>query len=220
MATAPARSRLRPPLRSSISRRISRKTRIVEEAGGRGLGRPRRQHRQASQEGRAHPHRRARHPAGAQARRAHGPQSGDRRADPDQGLEEGRFPRFQGPEEGMSRLKINLRRSRQDGASRPLACRFVFRASLARGAVRAISSRLWAVSSAGRAPALHAGCRRFESVTAHQSDRHRLDGAVATRMRERVDVCRFRRRAFRDTSGKAGRERQLQFRLAPPRKNP
>ena len=25
-----------------------------------------------------------------------------------------------------------------------------------------------AVSSAGRAPALHAGCRRFESVTAHQ----------------------------------------------------
>ena len=34
----------------------------------------------------------------------------------------------------------------------------------------------WAVSSAGRAPALHAGCRRFESVTAHQPSRLRRFG--------------------------------------------
>ena len=34
-----------------------------------------------------------RHPSGAQAGRPHGPQPRDRRADPDQGLEEGRVPR-------------------------------------------------------------------------------------------------------------------------------
>src|SRR3979490_3454111 len=38
------------------------------------------------------------------------------------------------------------------------------------------SLRNRAVSSVGRAPALHAGCRRFESVTAHQPSRR---GALA-----------------------------------------
>src|SRR5262249_16329948 len=47
---------------------------------------------QASQEGRPHPHRRPRHPGGAQARGAHGTQSRDRRTDPDQGQQEGRLP--------------------------------------------------------------------------------------------------------------------------------
>ena len=37
--------------------------------------------------------RRPRHPGGSQARRPHGPQSRDRRADPDQGQQEGRVPR-------------------------------------------------------------------------------------------------------------------------------
>src|SRR6185503_4965824 len=74
------------------------KPRNVEEAGRRGSGRSRRQHRQAPEEGRTHPHRRSRHPSGAQACRPHGPQSCDRRADPDQGQQESRLPRFQGVE--------------------------------------------------------------------------------------------------------------------------
>src|SRR5262249_62054897 len=37
----------------------------------------------------------------------------------------------------------------------------------------AIKVRTRAVSSVGRAPALHAGCRRFESVTAHRPSRLR-----------------------------------------------
>ena len=53
---------------------------------------------QAPQEGRAHPHRRSRHPPGAQARRPHGPQPRHRRSDPDQGQQEGRLPRRQGAE--------------------------------------------------------------------------------------------------------------------------
>ncbi len=40
----------------------------------------------------------SRHPSGAQARRPHGPQSGDRRGDQDQGEQEGRLPRVQGIE--------------------------------------------------------------------------------------------------------------------------
>ena len=42
----------------------------------------------------------SRHPAGAQARRPHGPQSGDRRSDQDQGEQEGCLPRGQRPEDG------------------------------------------------------------------------------------------------------------------------
>src|SRR5450759_499211 len=72
--------------------------RDVEEAGGSRARRFRRQHRQALEEGRAHPHRRPRHPSGAQACRTHGPQSCDRRSDPDQSEQEGRFPRVEGIE--------------------------------------------------------------------------------------------------------------------------
>ena len=53
-------------------------------------------HHQAPQEGRAYPHRRPRHPPGPQARCPHGPQSRDRRSNPDQGQQEGRLPRRQG----------------------------------------------------------------------------------------------------------------------------
>ena len=41
-----------------------------------------------------------RHSGGAQARRPHGPQSGDRRGDQDQGQQESRLPRRQGSEDG------------------------------------------------------------------------------------------------------------------------
>src|SRR5262245_35133582 len=47
----------------------------------------------------------------------------------------------------------------------------------------AIKVRTRAVSSVGRAPALHAGCRRFESVTAHQPSRLRRFGRQAGRRR-------------------------------------
>src|SRR5262249_60508879 len=47
-----------------------------------------------------------------------------------------------------------------------------------------------AVSSVGRAPALHAGCRRFESVTAHQPSRLRRYGGRAVNRNKRVaQVC-------------------------------
>ena len=46
--------------------------------------------------GRPHPHWRPRHPGGAQARRPHGAQSGNRRTDPDQGQQESGLPRHQG----------------------------------------------------------------------------------------------------------------------------
>ncbi len=36
----------------------------------------------------------------------------------------------------------------------------------------------WAVSSAGRAPALHAGCRRFDPVTAHHASPSATRGAA------------------------------------------
>ena len=89
-----------------------------------GSRRPRRQHRQAPEEGRAHPHRRPRHSAGAQARRAHGPQSGDRRSDPDQGEQESRLPRFEGSEGsslgGESRTLTGRRQ-----VCDPRACRFL-----------------------------------------------------------------------------------------------
>src|SRR5262249_61199501 len=69
-----------------------------QEAGGDHSERYRWLDRQTPEEGRAHPHRRSRHPASPQTRRAYGPQSGHRRSDPDQGVEEGRFPRRQGAE--------------------------------------------------------------------------------------------------------------------------
>src|SRR5579884_2332130 len=48
--------------------------------------------------------------------------------------------------------------------------RFVRRGDRAcAGLRRGAKGRTRAVSSAGRAPALHAGCRRFDSVTAHQA---------------------------------------------------
>ena len=53
---------------------------------------------QASEEGRPDSDWRSGHPAGTQARRAHGPQSGNRRADPDQGFEESGVSRRQGIE--------------------------------------------------------------------------------------------------------------------------
>ena len=95
MATAPGKAPATVTLKH-LAAALADTHEMSEEAGGSSARRSRRQHRQASEEGRAYPHRRARHPSGAQARRPHGPQSGDRRADPDQGLEEGRLPRFQG----------------------------------------------------------------------------------------------------------------------------
>ena len=51
------------------------------------------------------PYRGARHPPGPQARRPHGPQPRHRRADPDQGQQEGRLPRRQGTQGSrLSRL--------------------------------------------------------------------------------------------------------------------
>ena len=51
------------------------------------------------------------------------------------------------------------------------ACRFFLCriCALASDRRRAILGGRWAVSSVGRAPALHAGCRRLESVTAHHA---------------------------------------------------
>ena len=46
--------------------------------------------------GRSHPHRRLWNSSGPQARRSHGPQSGDGRTDQDQSEQKGRFPRGQG----------------------------------------------------------------------------------------------------------------------------
>src|SRR5512144_1946567 len=70
-------------------------TRDVEKTGGDRARGFRRQYCQASEEGRAHPYRRARHPSGTQARRANWPQPCDRRANSDQGEQKGRLPRFE-----------------------------------------------------------------------------------------------------------------------------
>src|SRR5258708_5733592 len=52
---------------------------------------------------------------------------------------------------------------------RPCGRRFCSVAGLALRGQAAIWVRFRAISSAGRAPALHAGCRRFESVIAHHA---------------------------------------------------
>src|ERR1700733_14379110 len=88
-----------------------RGTRVVKEAGGSDSRRSGHPDHQAPQEGRAHPHRRSRHPAGAQARRPHGPQPRHRRSDPHQGQQEGCLPRGQGVEGSrlIGRVFLTLR---------------------------------------------------------------------------------------------------------------
>ena len=55
------------------------------------------------------------HPAGAQARRPHGPQSGDRRGHQDQGQQEGRVPRRQRAQAEHLRLLRQVYLFRVDG---------------------------------------------------------------------------------------------------------
>src|SRR4051794_26265578 len=73
-----------------------RRSGTFEETGGEHFDRHGHDDHQAPEERRAHPHRRPRHPPGAQARRPDGPQSRDRRSHSDQGEQEGRLPRRQG----------------------------------------------------------------------------------------------------------------------------
>src|SRR3984885_361278 len=79
-------------------RRPGREARDNEEAGRGDAERHGGRHHQAPEEGSPHPPDRPGHPAGAQARRADGPQPGNRRGDQDQGEQEDRIPRLEGTE--------------------------------------------------------------------------------------------------------------------------
>src|SRR6266446_1359832 len=78
---------------------IGGKARPYQEGGQCDHGGSRHHDHQAAQKGRAHPLERSRHPASAKARRAHGPQSRDRRSDQDQGEQKSGVPRRQGTQE-------------------------------------------------------------------------------------------------------------------------
>src|SRR6478752_1615569 len=104
--------------------------RDVEEAGGDRARRSGWKYRQCFEERRAHPHWRARHPSGTQTRRAHWPQSCDRRADPDQGEQKGRLPRVERIERVDLTTFCPTLRGITAGAEQSLfACRFFWNAS-------------------------------------------------------------------------------------------
>ena len=100
-AAATAKPKASKPITTKqLAYTLAEQHQLTKKQGQQMLGGPRRPDHQAPEEGRAGEDRRARHPASAQARRPHGPQSGDRRGHPDQGQQEGRLPRHQGTQDG------------------------------------------------------------------------------------------------------------------------
>ena len=84
---------------------------------------------------------------------------------------------------------------------------------------RSVISPERAVSSAGRAPRLHRGCRRFESFTAHQAPAARPGGANASA--ENMAVVLLQRGMARATAGAFFRNGAPETRKPPlPRASP
>ena len=119
MAAKAAAKPSRPVTIKHLAATLAEDHQLTKRAGRSPARRPGRPDHQASQEGRADPDRWSGHPAGAQARRPHGPQSGDRRGHQDQGQQEGRVPRRQGPQDGdLTIAAFALRRSLEEGEQR------------------------------------------------------------------------------------------------------